>query len=322
MISLALRMVGEATAVVKRVEPGGAMVAAGRRPRMSPWPAGLADYRAAVDDLVQEASSQLRSAPLAAEGLISKRLGQPEFTGVLSSLSGGVDEVACRLLDEVHSYRPSVRGAAGDLAGFVRIFLLSLIDSVWWSTTAPFEYDADVVSSADLVDLGPLRSAKMLEFQYRAQPDGLPGRALNWAQRQALPAVRPRTAGLRFTRSRPVVVAVVNQIARELAAALPPRTPRLWVNSLVRSVQHQRHLRSLGYTAALPSSHCVGYACDVEMLWFRRFDPDNRLARLLCERQDAGQLNVIDEGQSWHLCVSPPACEELQAAYDAQLLVR
>jgi hypothetical protein len=127
---------------------------------------------------------------------------------------------------------------------------------------------------------------------------------------------------LRFTRSRPVVVAVVNQIAREFAAALPARTPRPWVTSMVRSVEHQYRLRSLGYSAVLPSSHCAGYACDLEIGWFRQFDPDNLLPRLLVERQEAGQLNVIDEGQAWHLCVNPFACDELQAAYDGQLRVR
>ena len=115
---------------------------------------------------------------------------------------------------------------------------------------------------------------------------------------------------------------MVNQIASECAAALPPRTPRIWVTSMVRSVQHQHRLRYLGYSAVLPSSHCVGYACDLEIRWFRRFDPENLLARLLFERQDAGQLNVIDEGRAWHLCVSPFACDELQAAYDGQLRAR
>jgi hypothetical protein len=162
----------------------------------------------------------------------------------------------------------------------------------------------------------------MLEFQYRAQPAGLPGRARDWARHKMLPTLRPRVAGLRFTRSRPVVVAVVNQIARDFAAALPPRTPRLWVTSMVRSVEHQYRLRSLGYSAVLPSSHCAGYACDIEINWFRRFDPDNFLARILFERQKAGQLNVIDEGQAWHLCVNPFACDELRAAYEGQLHLR
>jgi Family of unknown function (DUF5715) len=127
---------------------------------------------------------------------------------------------------------------------------------------------------------------------------------------------------LRFTRSRPAVVAVVNQIAREFAAAQPRGTPRLWVTSMVRSVEHQYRLRALGYAALLPSSHCAGYACDLEMKWFRRFDPGNVLARLLCERQEAGQLNVIDEGKTWHLCVSPDAHDDLLAAYANQLRVQ
>ncbi len=88
---------------------------------------------------------------------------------------------------------------------------------------------------------------------------------------------------------------------------------------MVRSVEHQHRLRSLGYAAVLPSSHCAGYACDLEITWFRRFDPDNVLGRILRERQEAGQLNVIDEGQAWHLCVNPLACGELQAAYHGQL---
>jgi hypothetical protein len=91
---------------------------------------------------------------------------------------------------------------------------------------------------------------------------------------------------------------------------------------MVRSVEHQYRLRSLGYSAVLPSSHCAGYACDLEIGWFRQFDPDNLLSRLLVERQEAGQLNVIDEGQAWHLCVNPFACDELQAVYDGQLRVR
>lgn len=278
----------------------------------------LLSYRAAVDDLVEASRRSAPSGLVRAEGFVA-RLRQPEFTAVLSHLDGGVDIVAGRLMDEIRNYQPNVRSSAGDLPTFVRIFLLSQIDSVWWSRTAPFVSDTDVLRSTELVDLTPLRSARMLRFQYRAQSAGLPGRARDWAQRQALPTIRPRTAGLRFTRSRPAVVAVVNQIAGELAAVLPPETPRLWVTSLVRSVQHQHRLRSLGYAAVLPSSHCVGYACDVEMQWFRRFDQDNLLARLLRERQEAGQLNVIDEGQAWHLCVNPLARDQLHAAYHAQL---
>jgi len=269
---------------------------------------------------VTEACRRLGSSDLlTTESLVVERLKQPEFAPVLSRVDGGADAVAARLTDETRSYRPNDRSSASDLPAFVRILLLSQVDSMWWSGAAPFFSDNDVLRSAELVDLAPLRSARVLRFQYRSQSVGFPARARDWAQRQALPTIRPHTAGLRFTRSRPPVVAVLNQVAHELAAGLPPRTPRPWVTSMVRSVQHQHRLRSLGYAAVLPSSHCVGYACDVEMQWFRRFDQDSLLARLLLERQEAGQLNVIDEGQAWHLCVNPLARDELQAAYDAQL---
>jgi Family of unknown function (DUF5715) len=282
----------------------------------------LRGYRAAVEDLVEEVRGRLLSSGLPViEGLVDTCLGQSEVAAVLAHLDGGVDAVAGRLTHEIRTYQPGARSSACDLPTFIRILLISQIDSVWWSATIPFTSDADVLRSTELVDLPRLRSSKVLQFRYRAQPAGWPGRARDWAHRKAFPAIGPHVAGLRFTRSRPVVVAIVNQIAREFAAALP-RAPRLWVTSMVRSVEHQHRLRSLGYAAVLPSSHCTGYACDLEMDWFRRFDPENLLARLLREHQEAGRLNAIDEGHALHLCVSPLACDELQAAFHGQLRVR
>jgi Family of unknown function (DUF5715) len=282
----------------------------------------LPTYRATVEDVVEEATRHPRSSePPVMAGLVASRLGQPELTALLSHVDGGADVAADHLLRELRGYEPDRRSSASDLPTFIRVLLLSQIDSVWWGGTMPFASDADVLASRQLVDLGPLMSAKNLEFQYRAQPAGLTGRTRDWLQHKAQPRSRPRVAGLRFTRARPAVVAVVNQIARGFAAALP-RAPRLWVTSMVRSVEHQYRLRALGYAALLPSSHCAGYACDLEMKWFRRFDSDNVLGRLLVERQEAGQLNFIDEGKSWHLCVSPHACDDLLAAYDNQLRAR
>jgi hypothetical protein len=280
-------------------------------------------YRTAVDDLVNEAGRHPRASELATiEGLFSRRLREPELSAVLSHLDEGPGAAAAGLIGEVRNYPPNARTSATSVAKFIRILLLSQIDSVWWGGAIPFTSDADVLGSTELVDLGALKSAKVLEFQYRAQPAGLLGRARDWARHKALPDLRPRVSGLRFTCSRPVVVAVVNQIALDFAAALPPRTPRIWVTSMVRSVEHQYRLRSLGYPAVLWSAHCAGYACDLEKGWFSRYDPGDLLGHILLERQDAGQLNVIDEGRTWHLCVNPDACEELQAAYDTQLCVR
>ena len=157
-----------------------------------------------------------------------------------------------------------------------------------------------------------LRQDNMLLFRYRLQTSSLLGRAARSAERRAAPDRLPRTAGLRFPCARSELIVLLNQIAREFAGVAPRGTPPLWVTSLARSVEHQRHLRGLGYAALLPSAHCVGYAADVEMTWFRRFNADKVLQAILLDRQDSGEINVIDEGQAWHVCVRPGVGRALQ----------
>ncbi|MBO0887398.1 MAG: hypothetical protein J2O38_08355, partial [Acidimicrobiales bacterium] len=173
--------------------------------------------------------------------------------------------------------------------------------------------------SSDLVDLGPLRSAKKLRFQYRSGPDGLAGRALDIVAGRAFPARWPRAGHLRFTRTRPEALAFVNQLAVEVADATAGVTPPLWVTSLVRSVQHQHRLRAQGFAALLPSSHCVGYSIDIELQWFRQFDEKGALPSLLLQHQKGAEVNVINEGPAWHVCLNPAHCEEFARTYRTQI---
>jgi hypothetical protein len=117
--------------------------------------------------------------------------------------------------------------------------------------------------------------------------------------------------------ARPEAVALINQLAFEFAAAAKPGTPPLWVTSTVRSVEHQRHLSELGYSALLPSAHCAGYATDLELRWFERFGESHTLAAVLLEHQSRGEINVIDEGQAWHVCINPETIDDLRARYRA-----
>ena len=55
----------------------------------------------------------------------------------------------------------------------------------------------------------------------------------------------------------------------------------------------------------MPSAHCVGYAADIEIRWYRRFHAHRILRGLLLDRQRANQVNIIDEGQAWHVCPHP-----------------
>jgi hypothetical protein len=280
----------------------------------------VAAYRDAVADLLAELAGPRGVCPkaVAAERILAKRLSEPEFMMIFSATPSGPEAAARRVLREVRSYRHSFRSSATNLTAMIRIALLTQIDVLWWGHVPAYQTDSDVRAAADLLDLDVLRRDGMLLFRYRRQATTLLSRAARSAERRAVPGRAPSTAGLRFASARAPLVVLLNQLAAEFAELAPSGTPELWVTSLTRSVAHQLHLRDLGYAALLPSAHCVGYAADVEMTWFRHFGAEGALQQVLLERQRAGEINVIDEGQAWHVCVRPGAGRALRLIPDQQ----
>ena len=268
----------------------------------------LGSFRAAVGEIVAEIAGCTSSDARCAEYILSRRLSGGEFAPVLEATPDGWDAAAARLLFEVRNYEPTPRNATratSTLASLVRISLLAQIDAVWWGRSPGYQTDGDVRDAGDLVDLDVLEVEGQLSFRYRNQATTLVARAARSAERRALPGRSPKTAGLWLARARPRAVAWLNDVAEDFASIAPEGTPPLWVTSVARSVEHQRHLKSLGYIAPLPSAHCVGVAADIEMKWYRRFRAHRILRGLLLDRQRAGQVNVIDEGQAWHVCLHP-----------------
>ncbi|MDH6280303.1 DUF5715 family protein [Prescottella agglutinans] len=251
-------------------------------------------------------------------------LADPVIADVLSHHPEGRDEAVATLRREVMEFVPNARSSASDLVGLVRVYLLHQIDVLWWGDQPPYETSRDVTDAADLVDLDGLRQRGMLRFRYRRQPPTFAHRVLRAARRRIPPQLSPPSAGLRYTRARPEAVALLNQIADqfvERCGGAGTRAARagVWVNSAVRSAAHQDHLRGLGYSALRPSSHCSGYAMDVAVEWLQPTGGDVVLKAILLERQDAGEINVIDEGQAWHICLGPNSMADLRAAYHEQM---
>jgi hypothetical protein len=265
-------------------------------------------YRDAIDDLMIElaghgASRDARKVTM----VLSERLAEREFVDVFAATPDGVEATQRMVMAEAEAFRTNDRSSATDRAALIRIYLLAQIDAIWWGHSRPFATDVDIETAADLVTIDTMP----VEFRYRRQARTLPVRAWRAAERRIVPDRRPRTAGLRFTQARPAVVELINQLAVEFRSLAPRGTPPLWVNSMTRSVGHQHRLRALGYAAILPSSHCTGYGVDIEMNWYRRYGAHGVLQRLLLGHRDAGRMNVIDEGQAWHICVSPTAIGSL-----------
>ena len=270
----------------------------------------LPAYRDAVTELAAsfERSGAGSSTRLAAR-VLSRRLTDPDIADVLAQTPSGGAGALERLLLEVRGYRPSPRSSATSLASLIRISRFC-----WPRSTRGVvgpraarlpDRRRRARCSPDLLDLDAAQQGGLLMFRYRHQTGSFVGRAARSVERRALPGRRPMTAGLWLARARPQAVALLNQIAAQFASLAPAGTPPLWVTSLARSVEHQRRLRALGYAALLPSSHCVGYAADIEMAWFRRFEAHHALQAVLLGHQRAGDINVIDEGQAWHVCLRP-----------------
>jgi hypothetical protein len=273
----------------------------------------VAAYRGAVADVVAELTAHDRRPTVAAaERILARRLAEPEFATVLSVTPSGAEAATQRILRDLRSYRQLSVNSAEDLVAMVRITLLTQIDVLWWGHVPAYKTDADVLASVDLLNLDALRRGGMVTFNYRHQATNVVARAVRAAERAAAPGRAPVAAGLRLACARAELIVLLNRIAADFARLAPPGTPPLWVTSLTRSAAYQRELRALGYAALLPSAHCAGYAADVEMSWYRNFGARHILQAVLLGHQRDGDINVIDEGQAWHVCVRPGAGRALR----------
>lgn len=272
------------------------------------------DYRVQLEHLIDELSvlADRRSRADVARYL-DEWFRHRDVRGVIDATPGGSERVLKQALREYSLFVPTPASNASDPISLLRIILLQQLDLAWWAATSDFADNRSIASSPEVVDLRSLRAAGGVRFGFGIASDRLVKRARDYVVQRALPAREPRGPGLPFHHARPEIVAVLNELAGKVALLAPPRTPPIWVNSIVRSVRHQSRLRDLGFTALLPSAHCRGWAADVEMSWFDRFAASGALREVLLDYQASGVLNVIDEGRAWHLCLAPHAVSRYSA---------
>jgi hypothetical protein len=244
--------------------------------------------------------------------VVETGLQRPELA-FLDDLDGGRQGMVDQAIEEFGRFRPNQASSAGSAAALVRILLLQSLDLAWWGAVPDYVHDAAVASADDLVDLTSLRRAGRIEFGFGVASDGWVHRGRDFLIHRLLPDREPQGPGLPFVRARPAMVALLNELATSVAAKAPSGAPAMWVNSIVRSVDHQRKLRRLGFSALLPSAHCRGWAADIELNWFERFGAAEALREVLLGQLDAGVLNVIDEGRAWHVCLAPEHVPRFEA---------
>lgn len=277
-------------------------------------PVDLVAYRAHVALAAEELDSSAAPDRLAA--VLAHIAADPVLRAVLDHHPRGADHVVDAIADQLASRNGSSRDTAG---GLLRTNLLHQIDVLWWGAEPPFATSPDVAHAPDLVDLDPLRARRRIAFRYRRQANALPVRAVRALERRLRPATAPG-AGMRYCRARPEIVTLLNELAGQLATEHGFAPTTLWLNSAVRSQTHQDHLRSLGYSALNPSSHCTGYAADITVRHLAakgvQSPVRDALTDILRRRQDDGELNVIGTGPVWHVCIAPTSLPRLRARFD------
>src|SRR5664280_2561602 len=245
--------------------------------------------------------------------VLATGLGQSDLA-FLDGLEGGHQGLAEQAAEEFVRFEPSRASSAASAAALVRILLLQSLDMAWWGAVPDFLDDRAVEQAPDMVDLRRLKRDGGVTFGFGVASDGLVHRGRDFLVHRLSPDREPRGPGLPYVRARPAMVSTLNEVAAITAQKAPGNTPPIWVNSIVRSVEHQKKLRRLGFSALLPSAHCRGWAADVEVEWFERFGAADVLREVLLSQLDAGVLNVIDEGRAWHVCLSPGHAARLSTA--------
>jgi len=265
----------------------------------------LKERRASIDALYERIEALGPAAdPSEVAGLLAEGLAEPSLA-FLSSLEGGQQRLIDQSVVEYGRFVPSVASNAATAAGLVRILLLQNVDLVWWDHDDDLLADADAVNAPDYLDLVAERRHGSVRFSFGVASDGIVRRGRDFLVQRLFPGHEPRGPGLSFTCIRPAMLGVLNEVADQVGQLAPRGTPPIRVNSIVRSVEHQRRLRALGFSALLPSAHCRGWAADIEVTWFERFAADDVLRDVLLDYLDRGVLNVIDEGRAWHICLAP-----------------
>jgi hypothetical protein len=264
----------------------------------------LRQRRTSIDEVTETLEALGPGADPAKVASVMRSALQQPILGFLSELPGGVERLVTQSVEDYVRFSPNPASNAQTAAGLVRILLLQNVDLLWWDDEPDFA-TVDDFSRADMVDLVDERRAGRVRFSFGIASDRLPRRSGDFAVQRLMPWREPRGPGLTFTAIRPAMLGLLNEAADRVTATAPAGTPPIRVNSIVRTIDHQLHLKTLGFSALLPSVHCRGWAADIEVDWMARFGADDAVRTVLSDYLDRGVLNVIDEGRAWHVCLDP-----------------
>lgn len=222
---------------------------------------------------------------------------------------------------------PSNRSDINRLKTVIKILLEQQVERYWYANYPIYENDADVDNDKELYDLAHSQKIKTrINFGFTILREDSFNRLLNPLHRSfryLLNHPAKKTVGMKTTKCKPATIALLNELTQNINQRINQVKPiKLQVNSILRTVAHQKHLASLGYWAPASTSHTTGYAADIEREWY--FHQDSQLFQsiqaTLHEYYEKQIINLIDEERVWHICLNPNYVEHYTKIWENSVL--
>lgn len=230
-----------------------------------------------------------------------------------------INEYFVKEINSLLTIFPSNRSDINRLKTVIKILLEQQVERYWYANYFIYENDADVDKDKELYDLAERKTG--INFAFTILREDYFNRLLNPFNRSfryLLNHPAKKTVGMKTTKCKPATIALLNKLTQKINQRINQVKPiKLQVNSILRTVAHQKHLASLGYWALASTSHTTGYAADIEREWY--FQEDSQLFRsiqaTLHEYYEKQIINLIDEERVWHICLNPKYVEYYARIY-------
>ncbi|QEN05933.1 hypothetical protein EW093_14930 [Thiospirochaeta perfilievii] len=178
-----------------------------------------------------------------------------------------------------------------------KVLLQQQLDSYWYSGFKTYSTNLEIYNDDDLVCFKDVDT----KFQYLPLEDGKYKTSL--LKRLMLKITNSPlkySTGVFLPYAPYPMFNFLNKICQDLDTSLV-------VTNVIRSIEYQERLLKQGHITPYESSHLYGYSVDIDQKWYKKNDPQKhrQIVNYLTKLEDDGQVNFVDYGHIWHICLSP-----------------
>lgn len=180
-----------------------------------------------------------------------------------------------------------------------KILLQQQLDSYWYSGFKIYKTNMEIYNDEDLICFKNTKN----KFSYLELESGKEHVSLFKSFILNITNSPLKNSSGMFLPYAPVpMYKFLNKLCEDLGISLV-------ITNVIRSVEYQDKLVKEGHIIPNDSSHLYGYTADIEQKWYKKYaaSKHKKIENHLKKLEDEGQVNYVDYGQIWHICLSPCA---------------